>query len=119
MHVQHLRKALRLLKLIIGIAACSATMNIYEDDNAYYYSKPNEINPRALMRPEVRDYRGALGDTVAQANWLELALGTNGRSAGQWDIWSAVYSPQAASGYPRPIWCGQSVVLPSELICQL
>jgi hypothetical protein len=52
------------------------------------------VNPQALMRPETRNYLGALSDTVAQANWLELALGTHGRSAGQWDIWAAVYGPQ-------------------------
>ena len=56
------------------------------------------------MRPETRNYLGALSDTVAQANWLELALGTHGRSAGQWDIWSAVYGPQGSDGYPQPIW---------------
>ena len=45
-----------------------------------------------------RDYLGALTGTVADANWLEAALGTNGRSAEQWDIWQAVYSPQGSDG---------------------
>ena len=37
-------------------------------------------------------------------NRLELVLGTNSRSGGQWDIWQAVFSPVGADGYPRPIW---------------
>jgi hypothetical protein len=32
--------------------------------------------------------------TAEQANHMELALGTHGRSCEQWDIWQAVYSPQ-------------------------
>ena len=37
-------------------------------------------------------------------NRLELVLGSNSRSGGQWDIWQAVFSPVGADGYPRPIW---------------
>ena len=108
-------------------------MNLYEDENAYYYStlitcvpltsrlanrliwstnelivqrdsldawagKEHELNPHQLKRPMNRDYLGALTGTVADANWLEAALGTNGRSAEQWDIWQAVYSPQGSDG---------------------
>ena len=50
-----------------------------------------------------RDYLGALTGTVADANWLEAALGTNGRSAEQWDIWQAVYSPQGSDGCERSL----------------
>ena len=50
-----------------------------------------------------RDYLGALAGTVADANWLEAALGTNGRSAEQWDIWQAVYSPQGSDGCERSL----------------
>jgi hypothetical protein len=88
-----------------------ATVNIYGDSNAYWYDRPNEVNPKALMRPETRNYLGALSDTVAQANWLELAMGTHGRSAGQWDIWAAVYGPQGSDGYPQPIWDKETGVI--------
>ena len=37
-------------------------------------------------------------------NHRELALGTNGRSGDQWDVWQSVYSPVGADGYPKPIW---------------
>src|SRR5688500_11144348 len=37
-------------------------------------------------------------------NHMELALGTNSRSGGQFDIWEAVYSPVGTNGYPKPIW---------------
>jgi hypothetical protein len=42
--------------------------------------------------------------TVEEANHRELALGTQGRSGDQWDIWQAVYSPVGEDGYPKPIW---------------
>jgi hypothetical protein len=37
-------------------------------------------------------------------NRLERVLGSKGRSGGQWDIWTATYSPVGADGYPKPIW---------------
>jgi hypothetical protein len=37
-------------------------------------------------------------------NHWELAMGTNDRSGGQWDIWEAVYSPVGPDGYPAPVW---------------
>jgi hypothetical protein len=41
---------------------------------------------------------------VRDGNWIERALGSKGRSAGQYDIWQAVYSPQGSDGYPAPIF---------------
>ena len=41
---------------------------------------------------------------MEEANRLELVLGDNARSGGQWDIWQAVYSPVGDNGYPKPIW---------------
>ena len=64
-------------------------VNIYEDENAYYY--PGEF--RKLERPGHRDWLGHIQTTVKDYNHYELALGTNGRSGDQWDIWQAVYSP--------------------------
>jgi hypothetical protein len=75
-------------------------INIYEDENAYY-----ELGPLSkLERPGHRDYLGNISSTIKDQNHLELALGTNSRSGGQWDIWQAVFSPQGEDGYPAPIW---------------
>lgn len=75
-------------------------VNIYEHENAYYADSPWKQIPR----PGKRNYLGELSATVEDMNHMELALGTNSRSGGQWDIWQAVYSPVGSDGYPKPIW---------------
>ncbi len=75
-------------------------INLYEDKNAYAIGGPWKTVPR----PGVRDYLGHINTLVRDMNHLELALGTKGRSGGQWDIWQAVYSPVGDDGYPKPIW---------------
>lgn len=75
-------------------------INIYEDENAYFWKGPWKV----VARPGHRDYLGHLSATVEQLNRLELVLGTKSRSGGQWDIWQAVYSPVGSDGYPKPIW---------------
>ena len=75
-------------------------VNIYEHENAYYADSKWKHVPR----PGKRNYLGELAATVEDANHMELALGTNSRSGGQFDIWQAVYSPVGADGYPKPIW---------------
>ncbi|HSL55965.1 MAG TPA: hypothetical protein VK868_16285 [Pyrinomonadaceae bacterium] len=75
-------------------------VNIYEHENAYYADSPWKRMPR----PGKRNYLGELSATVEDMNHMELALGTNSRSGGQWDIWQAVYSPVGSDGYPKPIW---------------
>jgi hypothetical protein len=76
------------------------TVNIYEDRNAYVVDAPWKQTPRIAMR----DYLGRPTATLEEVNRLELVLGPNSRSGGQWDIWQAVFSPVGADGYPRPIW---------------
>ncbi|MEP6741738.1 MAG: hypothetical protein ABJB61_04500 [bacterium] len=76
------------------------TVNIYEHQNAYVAEAPWKQTPR----PGKRNYLGELAATVAEMNQMELALGTNSRSGGQFDIWQAVYSPAGKDGYPKPIW---------------
>ena len=76
------------------------TVNIYEDPNAYSWKGPW----RTVAKPAHRDYLGHLSATLEQVNRLELVLGTNSRSGGQWDIWQAVFSPVGADGFPKPIW---------------
>lgn len=75
-------------------------VNIYEDENAYFWKGPWKLVPK----PGHRNYRGHLSSTLEQMNRLELVLGTKSRSGGQWDIWQAVFSPVGSDGYPRPIW---------------
>lgn len=74
--------------------------NIYEQKNAYYY----ESDFKQLEIPMHRDYLGQISSTVKESNHLELVLGDNSRSGGQFDIWEATYSPQDTDGYPKRIW---------------
>jgi hypothetical protein len=75
-------------------------VNIYEDENAYFWKGPWKVVPK----PGHRNHLGHLSSTLEQMNRMELVLGTKSRSGGQWDIWQAVYSPVGADGYPLPIW---------------
>jgi hypothetical protein len=75
-------------------------VNIYEHKNAYRAEAPW----KNTMRPGKRNYLGELAATIEEMNHMELALGTNSRSGGQFDIWQAVYSPVGKDGYPKPIW---------------
>jgi hypothetical protein len=42
--------------------------------------------------------------TTKEINSYELALGDQGRSGEQFDIWQAVYSPEGPDGYPLQIF---------------
>lgn len=75
-------------------------VDIYNDENAYYETGDFLRVPR----PGKRDYLGHLTSTLETMNRMELVLGDNSRSGGQWDIWQAVYSPVGEDGYPQPIW---------------
>lgn len=75
-------------------------VDIYQHENAYRVDAKWKTTPR----PGKRNYLGELAATLEEMNYLELALGSNSRSGGQWDIWQAVYSPVGADGYPKPIW---------------
>ena len=76
------------------------SVNLYEDENLYF-----DIGPmNTLARPERRDYLGHISVTMEDENHMELVLGTNSRSGGQYDIWEAVYSPMDDDGYPKRAW---------------
>jgi hypothetical protein len=75
-------------------------VNLYEHKNAYQAVATWKQTPR----PGKRNYLGELAATLEEMNYMELALGTNSRSGGQFDIWQAVYSPVGKDGYPKPIW---------------
>ena len=87
------------------------TVNIYEDKNAYYLDSRWKRTPR----PGHRNYLGHVSTTIEDMNRLELVLGTNSRSGGQWDIWQAVFSPAGADGYPKPIWDKKTGVIDPEV----
>jgi hypothetical protein len=76
------------------------TVNVYEDENAYYLDDPFKRTPR----PALRDWLGHVSATVEEANHWELVLGAHSRSGGQWDIWEATFSPTDSLGYPARIW---------------
>lgn len=76
------------------------TTNLYEDENAFFARGPW----KTVARPAHRDWLGHLSATMEQMNRMELVLGTNARSGGQFDVWQAVYSPVGADGYPKPIF---------------
>jgi hypothetical protein len=76
------------------------TVNLYADTNAYAM----QGNALAVERPAIRDYLGQVFATQRNANHMELALGDQSRSGGQYDIWQAVFGPKAKDGYPAPIW---------------
>jgi hypothetical protein len=75
-------------------------VNIYEDANAYV------LQGEALKveRPSARNYLGEVFATQRDANYMELVSGDHGRSGGQYDIWTAVYSPIGPDGYPQPLF---------------
>ena len=86
-------------------------VNVYEHENAYFAAERWKRTPRAAMR----DVDGEITATLEQLNQLELALGTRGRSGGQWDIWEAVFSPVGPDGYPRRIWDKRSGAIDREV----
>ena len=59
---------------------------------------------RQVPKPCSRNMLGQVRATLEQANHMELAIGTKTRSAGQFDIWEAVYSPQGDDGYPKRLY---------------
>ena len=75
-------------------------VDLYTDKNAYFRSGP-------FARIDIAEMREPDGTVVAQmepANRREYVLGTKGRSAEQFDIWQAVFSPPGPDGYPKPVY---------------
>jgi hypothetical protein len=75
-------------------------VNLYTDKNAYML----QGQALSVERPAQRNYLGEVFVTQRGANHMELALGDRGRSGGQYDIWQAVFGPEGADGYPKPIF---------------
>lgn len=87
------------------------TINIYDEENAYYPKSDFKKTPR----PGHRDYLGHVSATVREMNHRELALGTRGRSSDQWDIWEAVFSPVDHDGYPKRLWNKYTGIIDHEV----
>ncbi|MFW6136947.1 MAG: alpha/beta hydrolase [Candidatus Aminicenantaceae bacterium] len=75
-------------------------INIYKNRNAFF----NEFEWIRTERPAQREIDGLVNYTVRDEYRWEQAVGDKDRSAGQWAVWQAVYSPAAADGYPVPLW---------------
>jgi len=87
------------------------TVNIYDDQNAYW-----SIGPFGrVSQPEMRTPPGIILATTEGTNRWELVLGTHGRSGEQWDIWQAVFSPVGSDGYPAEIWDQRTGVINKQV----
>jgi len=75
-------------------------VNIYKDDNAYYFDR----GWTKVERPSERRTDGNIDGMMKDENWFELVVGDKSRSGGQWDIWEATYSPVGPDGYPKRLW---------------
>ena len=74
-------------------------VNLYDDQNAFY--APSQW--KKVPIPMEREPDGKVLSVMEDAIRFELVLGTKGRSAEQFDIWQAVYSPVGPDGYPAMI----------------
>ena len=75
-------------------------VNIYDDKNAFWQDGPFGRVPR----PEMRNPSGLVVAEMEPALRREEVIGNQGRSAEQFAIWQAVFSPVGKDGYPQPIW---------------
>ncbi|MEX6632290.1 hypothetical protein [Hyphococcus lacteus] len=87
------------------------TVNLYEDENAYYREGPFT----KIDRPAHRNYLGHISRTMEGENRWELVLGDKTRSGAQWDVWEAVFSPNGEDGYPKRIWDKETGVIDKEV----
>jgi hypothetical protein len=76
------------------------TVNVYEDENAYYDEGPFQRFPKL---------GGRLPDehilfTMESLSRQEAILGTRGRSGGQMGAFNATFGPTDADGYPAELW---------------
>jgi hypothetical protein len=74
-------------------------IDLYSDANAFVRKGDfAEVPIAGDRKPD-----GSVIATTGAEMAYEFMLGTHGRSAEQWNIWQAVYSPAGADGYPAPV----------------
>lgn len=86
-------------------------VNIYEDENAYFY----ESDWKRIARPRRRTTLGQVEATLEDVNHKELVFGTKGRSGGQRDVWLTLFGPAGDDGYPRHVWDKKTGVIDPEV----
>jgi hypothetical protein len=75
-------------------------VNIYEDDNAYFYDSVWKRTPR----PKTRNIIGQIDATLEESCHQELVLGTKCRSGSLPDVYHIFAGPVDEEGYPKPLW---------------
>jgi len=88
------------------------TINLYADKNAFVL--PGVATD--VEQPATRDYLGRTLATQRDQSHMEAVLGDHGRSGQQYDIWNAVFGPQAADGYPTPVFDKASGVIDPAVV---
>lgn len=96
-----------------AFAACPDPIDFHAYTNINLYDQDSEFGKNAFFvegahkrvaQSAMRDYEGHTLITTKEINEYELALGDNGRSGEQFDIWQAVYGPVGENGYPQAIF---------------
>ena len=75
-------------------------IDLYKDESGYYDAGPF----KRLPKPLGRDRSGSLFATMEDFDRQEEALGSRGRSGGQWDAFHAAFGPVGPDGYPAELW---------------
>jgi hypothetical protein len=88
------------------------TVNIYEDENAFYKDHGWMKVPTASDRTT----DGIMTLTYEQRNHYELAAGTKGRSGSQIDIFEAAFGPIGDDGYTKPLFDKYSGEIDPEVV---
>ncbi len=76
-------------------------VDLYSDDQAFVAPGYEWTAPERFMS---RSVKGQPRVTVKGLSQLSAVLGSHGRSGEFLDMWSAVYGPVGADGYPRLVW---------------
>jgi len=82
-------------------------INIYESRTAFW----NEFEWMKTPYPGQRETDGLVNYFTKNEYDYEQAVGDKDRSAGQWAIWQALYSPVGEDGYPKPLWDPETGVI--------
>ena len=82
-------------------------IDIYESRTAFW----NEFEWIRTPYPAQRETNGLVNYFTKNEYNYEQTVGDRDRSAGQWAIWQALYSPVGEDGYPEPLWDPETGVI--------